>query len=73
MISLLRTVTNGTLVETPCEDADIAKSITFQLHNFFHDALRYDLPQCRGMYFLTSVCKVSYIKLQMRFLDTRNH
>ena len=57
MMSLLRTVSNETLVEAPCEDADIAKSITFQLHHFFHNALRYDLPQCSGMHSFTSLRK----------------
>ena len=56
-MSLFRTVNNDTGVEEPCENATIAKSITFQLHHFFHNALRYDLPQCRGMYSFTSARK----------------
>ena len=58
MMSLLRTASNDAVVEDPCEDADIAKSITFQLHNFFHNALRYDLLQCGGMYSFKSVFQV---------------
>ena len=65
MMSLLRTVSNETVVEAPCEDADIAKPITFQLHNFFHNVLRYDLPQCSGKY--------SLYKLALTFVDVYIH
>ena len=48
-LSLLKTATNDTISENPCENPRTATLITYKLQEFFTQANNYSIDQCTGI------------------------
>ena len=44
----MKTATNATVPEIPCNDTDVINLQTFELHDFFGNARTYDVDGCNG-------------------------
>ena len=51
-LSLMKTSTNATVPEIPCNDTDFVNNQTLEIQEFFSNARNYDVDGCKGIMLL---------------------